>query len=200
MNRVYRNSVLLVLMTLLVQIEDVHSQGYNLTKDGCYAFFENNPKTLGAEFGIGIPDKWTIQDLELPSIIAEMHYNQEIELFISIEAGDTFISREQARVIVNSEDIDRKIIEEHESQGFGAILIDATSEIVDSYPTRKLTFSIQRDDFIDNCVVTNHYIGELWFIFYEDVQINIMAFCPKNKYKMYSLIFRNIVKSIFFLN
>ena len=98
MNRVY-NGVLIAFIILLGHIEKVHSQDFYLTKDG-YAYFENNPKTLGVDFGIGIPEEWTIQDSELPGVIAEMYHNQDIKLIISIEAGETFISRKQARVAV----------------------------------------------------------------------------------------------------
>ncbi len=198
MNRVY-NGVLIASIILLGHVEKVHSQDFYLTKDG-YAYFENNPKTLGVDFGIGIPEEWTIQDSELPGVIAEMYYNQDVKLIISIEAGETFISRKQARAAIDSGEIERKITEEQEIQGFGTTLIDATSEIVDSYPARKLTFSMLRDDFIGDSVVKNPYIGELWFIFYEDVQICIMTFCPKHQYEKNSIFFRNLVKSFFFLN
>lgn len=199
MNRVYHNSLLIVLMILLGHNKDVYSQDFHQVKDG-YAYFENNPRTLDVDFAIGVPEDWTIQDSELPGIIAEMSYNQEIELIIGIEAGGTFVSRKQARVAVDSGEIERKIIEEHEKQGFDTTLIDAKSEIIDSYPTRKLTFSMLRDDFIEDSVVKRPYIGELWFIFYEDVQISIMTFCPKQQYKKYSFIFYNLVKSFFFLD
>lgn len=199
MGKICRIWVLIVLSVVLGKVTCVYSQAPCKIKDG-YAYFEKNPKTLGVDFFIGIPDEWVIQKSELPNIVAEMCYGNDVQVIIGVEAGDTFVSRSQARIMVNSGEIERIFAKEHEMQGFGTVITNATSEIVDSYPGRRIIMSLQRDDFVDGRVVKNPYVGEIWTIFYEDVQISIMAFCSKQNYKKYSYIFYNIVKSMVFLS
>ena len=161
------------------------------------AVFCNHPKAKGLDFRIMVPKGWSVEDGDRPNVVCKLKSGYNYFLVI-VNNSPTFISRNMAKEICESGELDEGALEYLEERYIDGKILSVSNTVVDTYPSRliEMQYKVQYP-WVDKLFDFKSY---MWYIMYEDLMVCILASGPQQDFHKTSLRFHQIAQSLVFLD
>ena len=163
--------------------------------DNNYAVFRGHPKAKGLDFKLLVPQGWKVEEGNRPNIVCKLTSGHNYFMVI-VRNNATFVSRNMAKAICESGELDDGAIEDLDDRFVEPKIISASNTVIDTYPSRLVEMQYKiKYSWTDRLFDFRSY---MWYVMYEDLMICILASGPQQDFARTSLRFHQIVQSLVF--
>lgn len=191
----FKRLLLISTCLLFALIKTWGQESYNM--DNNYAVFRGHPKAKGLDFKLMVPQGWKVEEGNRPNIVCKLTCGHNYFMVI-VRDNITFISRNMAKEICESGELDSGAIEEVNDRCVDSKILAASNTEVDTYPARLVETQFKiKYSWTDKLFDFKSY---MWYVMYEDLMICILASGPEQEFARTSLRFHQIVQSLVFFD
>lgn len=163
--------------------------------DNGFAVFKGHPKAKGLDFKVKVPNGWLLEEGTRPNVVCKLMRGQS-SFMIIIRHNITFLSRNQGREFLDSEEFTEGYLESSERL-IEQKIVSVSNTIVDTYPAK--LFEMQYKMHIPMVNQMYDFQSYFWAVCYEDLLISIQATALKKDFQNLSYRFHDILQNIVFL-
>jgi hypothetical protein len=183
----------LALFILASYITVCGQDSYYMDKD--YAVFQRHPKAKGLDFKIKVPSGWILEEGTRPNVVCKLTQGNS-SFMIIVRHNLTFLSRKQAKVFLDSEELAEGYLESSERM-VDQKIVSVSNTIVDTYPAK--LFEMQYKMHIPMVNKMYDFHSYFWTVCYEDLLILIQATALQKDFQSLSFRFHDILQNIVLL-
>uniref|UniRef100_UPI00404B5AB8 hypothetical protein n=1 Tax=Flavobacterium sp. TaxID=239 RepID=UPI00404B5AB8 len=164
---------LLCLFTFLLTPEVSNSQNNSNEILGEYLSIKNHPKSKGVNLKLQVPNGWEAEESPLPNTVKAFTDGKGNSFRILIKENLTFLSRNQAKEILNTNDTQQQLKDEvlSSSQLSNLEIIHTSIMNIDTYPSFQIIYKGKMNRMGVSSGLIVNYIS----VFYEDFVLTLLA-------------------------
>jgi hypothetical protein len=161
---------------------------------GEYISIANHPKSKSVNLKIKVPDGWVVEEGDRPNIVKKFIKGRNTYLIL-IKDNLTFISRNQAREILQDSSYINNYINELIFSKKKYTLVSKSIVSVDNYPA----IQFEAKCYSERVGIDFELIMKGWIVFYEDKLVFLQSISQSElEFKKYATLFQLISNSVIF--